>query len=136
MDTGMHKALGMEQEHWALIREWAGWQQRMDTLRDEQAQRVRQLERELMRLRAERVIRHTQWLWGMGFAGFARPGTGGLAARSSETDGNPARQRTQAVICQTGCISQAHAWLDDEHQCRLLGGTCEQQPTTPENPCA
>ena len=115
------EAITLEQEYLALANQWAHLQQRIEVLCREHAQRVRRLETELLRLRAERVIRHTQTLWGLGHATPVAPG---LAAAPDK--GPPARQAAEALICQTGCIGQAHAWLSEDQQCRLHGGACEQ----------
>ncbi len=105
-------------EHQALVRHWGRLQTQIDALLKDQARQQARWAAELMRLRAELIIRDTQAFWGMAHAHspVTRP-----AKRASIDTAPTVRQ----VICQSGCVSQAHAWLDDDDQCRLYGGACD-----------
>ncbi|QTD46990.1 hypothetical protein [Ottowia testudinis] len=104
-------------EHAVLLRHWAGVQARVSRQACEQAGRCAELEAELMRLRARWVVATTQLLWGLGW-----PGLGPTARRYVAEGGAPTSAAD--VICQTGCVSQAHHWLDEQGQCRLTGREC------------
>ena len=104
-------------EHQALVRHWGRLQTQIDGLLKEQALQQAQWTAELMRLRAELIIRDTQVFWGLTQARSTRPRP---VARENTRPAPSVRQ----VICQSGCVSQAHAWLDGDDQCRLYGGGC------------
>jgi hypothetical protein len=104
-------------EHIALLRQWGRLQTQIEALQRTHAHEKAQTSQELVRLRAQLIIRDTLAYWGM------NP----LLQRRRVA---PARQpdraiSAQEVICQTGCIAHAHAGMDKEDTCRLLGGTCE-----------
>ena len=60
-------------EHAALLRHWAGLQERVSRQAQEQARRCAALEAELMHCRARWVLATTQMLWGLGWPGAAPP---------------------------------------------------------------
>jgi hypothetical protein len=104
-------------EHQALVRHWGRLQTQIDGLLKEQALQQAQWTAELMHLRAELIIRDTQVFWGMAKR---------LSPRIRPAEHEIARPApsVRQVICQSGCVSQAHAWLDGDDQCRLYGGGC------------
>jgi len=115
-------------EHTALLRQWGRLQTQIEALQRTHAHEKAQTSQELVRLRAQLIIRDTLAYWGMNPL-LHRPRVA------------PARQSDRAisaqeVICQTGCLSQAHAWLDNNDQCRLYGGACENLPQKTEKPSA
>ena len=109
-------------EHAALLRHWAGLQERVSRQAQEQARRCAALEAELMHCRARWVLATTQMLWGLGWPSAAPPRPAAVAPA-----GGPWRDARQ-VICQTGCAGHAHPWRGDEGQCRLTGGDCDRVP--------
>ena len=134
-------AFTLEREHLALIRQWAQLQHDMDALRKHHQNEVEHLQARLLRLQAELVIRHTQALWGLGHRRFAltdnaRSSSAWLHPTRTDNAATSAADATRAAICQSGCLSQAHAWLGDEQHCRLHGGLCEPMTTSRESPCA
>ncbi len=104
-------------EHIALLRQWGRLQTQIEALLRTHAHEKAQTSQELVRLRAQLIIRDTLAYWGMNPL---------LHKHRVAPARQPDRTKSaQEVICQTGCIAQAHAWLGDEDQCRLLGGNCQ-----------
>lgn len=120
----LHRPRDLEHEHLVLLRGWAKLQQRIDTLRQEQTGTVQRLQAEVLRLRGQLVVRHTQVLWGLGPSGFARHSPSTTAPTDAPAPGAATRQ----VLCQTGCVGHAHAWLAPDHGCRLDGAPCDRVP--------
>jgi hypothetical protein len=104
-------------EHQALVRQWGRLQAQIDGLLKEQALQHAQWTAELMRLRAQLIIQDTQAFWGMAYARLPRP-------RPGKRENTRPAPSVKQVICQSGCVSQAHAWMDGDDQCRLYGGAC------------
>ena len=104
-------------EHIALLRQWGRLQTQIEALQRTHAHEKAQTSQELVRLRAQLIIRDTLAYWGMNPL-LQRQ----RVAATRQQDRN---KSAQEVICQTGCIAQAHAWLGDEDQCRLFGGNCQ-----------
>lgn len=73
---------------------------------------VQRLERELMRLRARLIIKHSQQA--LLQTGPADPAAAAQAA-------------ARALICQTGCLDHGAHWLE-QRRCRLHGQACELLP--------
>ena len=126
----------VEREHLAMVRHWAQLQHDTDALRAQHRLEMEHLQARLLRLQAELVIRHTQTLWGLGYQRFALTDTPQVRATPATDCADSAATATRAAICQSGCISQAHAWLGDEQHCRLHGGRCEPMTTSRDAPCA
>jgi len=104
-------------EHIALLRQWGRLQTQIEALQRTHAYEKAQTSQELVRLRAQLIIRDTSAYWGMNPL---------LHRQRVAPAREPDRVKSaQEVICQTGCIAQAHAWLGDEDQCQLLGGNCQ-----------
>ena len=122
-------------EHGVLLRQWAGAQQRISDMAAHHARRCAALESELMRQRARWVIATTRLLWGLGWPGLtplpgARAGVPPIM-QASQTSSMPALRSAQELICQTGCASHGHAWLDETSgECRLNGQPCVRQKST------
>lgn len=129
-------AFTLECEHMAMVRHWARLQHDMDALREQHRLEMEHLQARLLRLQAELVIRHTQTLWGLGYQRFALTDTPQVHATPDTDRVASATEVTRAAICQSGCISQAHAWLGEEQHCRLHGGRCEPLTTSLDTPCA
>lgn len=108
----------MLSEHRVLLRQWGRLQTQIDALLKEQTRQRAQWASEVMRLRAELIIRDTQAYWGMGAVR--------LLPRSVPRRELATATTAAQVICQSGCVSQAHAWLGSDDQCRLYGGECDQ----------
>ena len=122
-------------EHSVLLRQWAGAQQRISEMAASHARRCAALESELMRQRARWVIATTRLLWGLGWPGLtplpgARAGIPPIM-QASQTSSMPVLRSAQELICQTGCASHGHAWLDETSgECRLNGQSCVRQKST------
>lgn len=100
----------LQREHGLLLRYLGQVQQRLGT-------RLYRLETENMCLRAALVVQRTAWLWGLGLA--AGPPWRGDQAQT----GLPLS--AHHVLCRVGCEGHAHAWLDDDGQCRRTGAACD-----------
>lgn len=111
-------------EHGVLTRQMASLQRRVGEQMRAYALQVAALEGEVLHLRAQLVLARTATLWGLGLAGSVRP-----AARRARATPVPAEAQAMAeassVICQTGCVGHAHAWLEADGQCRRTGQACE-----------
>ena len=116
-------------EHSVLLRQWAGAQQRISEMAASHARRCAALESELMRQRARWVIATTRLLWGLGWPGLTPLPGGHAVTRSARPPAEmPAPRTVQDVLCQTGCASHGHAWLDEASgDCRLNGQPCARQ---------
>jgi len=66
----------------------------------------------------------------------AKPLARPVAVRTPDGAADAALQRAAAalwpqadeLLCQTGCASHAHHWLQDDGQCQRKGGECERVP--------
>lgn len=120
-------------EHGALLRQLGGLQRRMSEVQRAERARNKELEAQNLRLRAELVVLRTGVLWGLG------AGTVVRRARPPARDNHafdPALRAAQAVICQTGCVGHAHAWLEADGQCRRSGQACERSVDEAHTPSA
>lgn len=104
-------------EHLALVRQLGRLQTQVTALVEAQSHQQAAWTKEVLRLRAQLIIQDTQAFWGMAYARLPRHR---LAKRENTRPAPSVKQ----VICQSGCVSQAHAWLDGDDQCRLYGGAC------------
>lgn len=113
----------LSDEHGALLRQMAALQRRVSDQIAQQAHRLNAIESENLRLRAELVRSRTAVLWGLHTAAVGAPIRPLLPRASAPV----AREwpEAQAVICQTGCVGHAHAWLDEHGQCRRTGEVCQ-----------
>jgi hypothetical protein len=113
-------------EHSALLRQMAALQRRVSEQVTQQAARLAAVEAENFRLRAALVRSRTAVLWGLPPTSSALP-----VRRPAPRSATPVVERkwreAQAAICQTGCVGHAHAWLDDQGQCRRTGEACGPQ---------
>lgn len=100
----------LQREHGVLLRHLGQVQQRLGT-------RLHRLETENLRLRAALLVQRTAWLWGLG-PPVGRPGRGNQEQAESLLS-------THHVLCRVGCEGHAHAWLDDDGQCRRTGRACD-----------
>jgi hypothetical protein len=116
-------------EHQALVRQWGRLQTQIDAVLKDQARQQATWISELMQLRAQLIIRDTQAFWGLGFGLLPRP-------HPAKQEGPRHAPSVKQVICQSGCVSQAHTWLDNNDQCRLYGGTCDNLSLKTVKPCA
>ncbi|WP_298431250.1 hypothetical protein [Ottowia sp.] len=117
-------------EHAALLRHWAGVQARVSRQACEQAGRCAALEAEVLRWRARWIVATTGLLWGLGWPGL---GPAALATAAVRTEDDSPRDAAE-LICQTGCSGHAHAWRDEEGQCRLSGADCTRVPPVAQAP--
>jgi hypothetical protein len=104
-------------EHMAVLREWGRLQIQIEALQRRHAQEQALSSQSVVRLRAQLIIRDTLAYWGMG------PLLHRQRVKSASHSGRSIG--AQEVICHSGCVAHAHAWLSEGDQCRLLGGTCE-----------
>ena len=126
-------ACDLAHEHGVLLRQWAGAQQRISDMAAAHARRCAALETELMRQRARWVIATTRLLWGLGWPGLT-PLPGPTRKAASPRGGMPPLRSVQDVLCQTGCASHGHAWLDEASgDCRLNGQPCARQKSADRN---
>ena len=125
-------------EHLALIRQLARLQSQMDHLLAVSQDRAERQSAEIVHLRGQLLVARTAALWGMvGLRPHVpRAGQGGVAARAPQAVIQD--NATRRVICQTGCVGHAHAWLDDTGHCQRDGRVCEhtRQESTPRPPGA
>jgi len=96
--------LALASEHRCLLYQYGEVQKRCSALIAEQARQLESQAGELMRLRGEMIRQQTFYAW------LCEP----LLPPFAEAD---------AVICQSGCISQGAHWLDDEY-CRRKAQPC------------
>lgn len=121
-------SLEIAAEHGTVLRHWASVQSRVTRQMCERAQRCERLEAELMRLRACWVLATTSMLWGLGWPGAARTATAHAQRTAAPQD---AMTSAAELICQVGCVSQAHHWRSEAGECRLTGGECGRVPPEP-----
>ena len=115
----------IDHEHGLLVRHLGALQHRVGAQMFAREGRVRDLETQNLRLRAELMVLRTIACWGLGAGAVIRH-----TAPSRHKDGRPAAappdmREAAAVICQTGCMGHAHPWRDADGQCRRTGQACE-----------
>lgn len=115
-----------------VLRHLGGVQSEVSELVRQQQREIDQLQGQLIRLRAQRVLERTQNFWGL-----SKPPRGTHPAKSRE-DGTvsgitspslkaKAWQAAQKIICLTGCAGHAHPWLKPDGQCARTGKECDVQ---------
>ena len=120
-------------EHQLLIRRVAALQSRVtDLLRVHQAAQ-RALEAEIVRMRAQAVVNRTQRLWGLPEQPRQRREPSGTAV-GTHAPGVRAEQAADSVLCQTGCVGHAHAWLQADGGCSRTSRACTEVPVSPTPP--
>jgi hypothetical protein len=112
-------------EHLALIRQMARLQWHMDHLRAASQERAERQSAEIVCLRGQLLVARTAALWGMAGVPPQVPRARRISPRAHPQNviQDPA---TRNVICQTGCVGHAHAWLDDAGHCQRDGRVCER----------
>lgn len=115
-------------EHAVLIHRLGRVQTRMTHVVRQMVERIHELESEVLRLRARLIISRTCALWGLPTIAHATPILqGGQRVQTFAAGGRSLIwPEAEQVICQTGCISQAHHWLGEAGQCRRDGEPCGQ----------
>jgi hypothetical protein len=112
-------------EHLALVRQMARLQWHMDRLLAASQEQAERQSAEIVRLRGQLLVARTAALWGMA-------GVPQQVLRAKRVTDRPQAQNviqdaaTRNVICQTGCVGHAHAWLDDAGHCQRDGLVCER----------
>lgn len=115
-----------------VLRHLGGVQSQVSELVRQQQQEIDQLQGQLIRLRAQRVLERTQNFWGLSKsprgthpANFREVGTvSGITSPSLKAK---AWQAAQKIICLTGCAGHAHPWLKPDGQCARTGQECDVQ---------
>jgi hypothetical protein len=115
-------------EHLALIRQMARLQRQMDHVLAVSQDRAERQSAEIVRLRGQLLVARTAALWGMAgvLQQVPRAVQGGVGARAPQTVIQDAA--TRHVICLTGCVGHAHAWLDGAGHCQRDGEVCDRTP--------
>lgn len=124
--TARHDSLAVREialEHGVLTRQMAGLQRRVGEQMRAWAQQVSTLQDEVVHLRAQLIVSRTCLLWGLGVAGVVKPPLRRARAVAAGA-GTQAMAEASSVICQTGCVGHAHAWLEADGQCRRTGVAC------------
>jgi hypothetical protein len=119
-------------EHSTLLRRMAQLQQRVSDQLQAAERRQRDLEADNIRLRAELVRVRTALVWGLRPVALVRRAV--PAQRREVGDLREAMPEAQAVICQTGCVGHAHAWLGEDGQCLRSGQACERLAEDAQSP--
>lgn len=111
-------------EHGVLVRRLGALQHRVGEQMQARDRRVRDLEAENLRLRADLMVLRTIACWGLGTGAVVRH-TAPSRHRARLPEAAPGLREAEAVICQTGCVGHAHPWRDADGQCRRTGQACE-----------
>jgi len=119
-------------EQMVMIQRLGRVQARMTQTVQQMVAKINQQEAEIIRLRAGLIVSRTCMLWGLQGLAHTDPirppgGARRLAARGVGERGAASRSITDPVICQTGCISHAHHWLDESGLCARDGEPCDQR---------
>jgi len=124
-----------------MLRHMGGVQAQVSALVRQQQLQIEQLQTQLMRMRAQRLLDQTQRFWGLDDG--SRPANSlplqpmavsFRKAKPSLTE--KAWQAAQKIICQTGCVGHAHHWLQDDGQCARTGQDCDAQTIEETRRCA
>lgn len=118
-------------EHTVLMRRMGQVQQRMTDTVQALTARIDQLEGEVMRWRAHAVVARTATLWGL--SGKEQVKVQWPPPTRRQTLGkvkDTGEWSVSEVICQTGCASHAHHWLETDGRCRRDGLPCERLEQT------
>lgn len=135
-------------EQLVWLRHYAQVQQRVSQTVRQMAARIEALEADLMRHRAQAILERTAKWWAVPMRSSrslraplgvqsdalprsaARPDFGlqaaAPAANRSAVAAPAAWRASDEVLCQTGCASHAHHWLDADGHCQRKGGECER----------
>jgi hypothetical protein len=116
-------------EHLALIRQVARMQWHMDQLLAASQERAARQSAEIVRLRGQLLVARTAALWGMAGVLPQAPRAGQGGRRVHPPQAVIQDVATRNVICQTGCVGHAHAWLDEDGHCQRDGLNCERTAT-------
>ncbi|MDM0012301.1 DUF2325 domain-containing protein [Variovorax sp. J22P168] len=106
----------IRREHRALMAQYASVQERCSLQLRQQAAEIERLRTQMLRLRAEVIVRTTMLAWSCEEWGGEVSDFEALEADLRDAD---------LVICQTGCISHGAYWLVEDH-CRRTGKRCVQ----------
>jgi hypothetical protein len=124
-----------------VLRHMGGVQVQVSALVRQQQLQIEQLQTQLMRMRAQRLLDQTQRFWGL--VDGSRPAnplplpTMAVSFRKAKPSlTEKAWQAAQKIICQTGCVGHAHHWLQDDGQCARTGQDCDAQTTEETRRCA
>lgn len=135
-------------EHRALVRTYGQVQLRCSAQLQAQAVAIAQLQAQVVRLRAQLVLRDTARAWGVPVRGdrthdrapclpleetFQAERALSLSAET-QAPGPRAVQAAERVLCQVACLSHGGFWLQHD-QCRRTGQACVM-PMEYENPKA
>lgn len=133
-------------EHRALVRTYGQVQLRCSAQLQAQAVAIAQLQAQVVRLRAQVLLRDTARAWGVPahregartHASGAPAGDGCPPGRAlplsaeAEAPGPGALQAAERVLCQVACLSHGGFWRQDD-LCRRSGRACVM-PAPPEEP--
>ncbi len=114
-------------EHVFLIRRMGRVQQRMTETVQALTARIERLEGEVIRWRVHAIVARTAALWGL--SGQAQVEIRWSPSHRRQTLGKVLEAggwTVAEVICQTGCASHAHHWLEADGHCRRDGLPCER----------
>lgn len=115
-----------------VLRHLGGVQSQVSELVRQQQQEIDQLQGQLIRLRAQRVLERTQNFWGLsksprGTHPANSREVGTVSGITSPSLKAKAWQAAQKIICLTGCAGHAHPWLNPDGQCARTGQECDVQ---------
>lgn len=114
-------------EHAVLCRSLGAAQQRCSRVMAEQAAQIKQLEAQLLRLRARMVSLQSE---GARAVPQVRPPLAAKAlavhplASAARASFHAEWAETNEVICQVACLSHGAYWRDSQSQCRRSGEAC------------
>lgn len=101
----------LSEEFLAVCRQWGEAQRRCSASLAEQAEQIRALTADVVRLRGALIVRDTRLAW-------LREELDGTAGRATALVA-----ASDLVICQAGCISHDQYWRVQDH-CRRTGKLC------------
>lgn len=117
--------LDIDNEHGVLVRHLGALQHRVGAQMLERDHRVRALEAQNLRLRAELMVLRTIACWGLGAGAVIQHTAPSRHKAWRPATVPPDMREAEAVICQTGCVGHAHPWRDADGQCRRTGQACD-----------
>lgn len=117
--------LTVAHEHQALVRHLARVQQRMTALVRTHQQQLSHWQDLLMRQSIRLLLARTQLAWLTPSQPLPSP-----SARSDGVQSAIARAQAEALICRSGCTSQADHWREGPH-CKRTGNACVLEPDAP-----
>ena len=127
LDTDINELAG---EYGVLLRHFASLQERCTEQARSQARVIEKLNAQILLLRAQLIIRQSAWAWeqeNLDAAG-SSPLQSPHVTDPIDYDKTPgllesSLRSANLVICQTGCVSHAAFWREEDH-CRRTGKTC------------